>query len=95
MGALEYLQVSSSHSIVPPSDVAPLAVRSSDITSVTTVVHYDVTRDVDTFIHRAGRTSVSGLTIRADLLVTFFGSVGRNQLKFSASMPDHLTALVP
>mmetsp|Transcript_18850 Transcript_18850/g.45291 ORF Transcript_18850/g.45291 Transcript_18850/m.45291 type:complete len:94 (-) Transcript_18850:646-927(-) len=50
---------------------------------------------VDTFIHRAGRTSVSGLTIRADLLVTFFGSVGRNQLKFSASMPDHLTALGP
>ena len=29
-----------------------------DISSVSTVVHYDVARMVDTFIHRSGRTAV-------------------------------------
>lgn len=30
-----------------------------DIPSVSTVVHYDVARSVDTFVHRSGRTAVS------------------------------------
>jgi len=54
MGALESLRTSNSRSIVVASDVAA---RGLDITSVTTVVHYDVARVVDTFIHRAGRTA--------------------------------------
>lgn len=36
-----------------------IAARGLDIPSVATVVHYDVARQVDTFIHRAGRTAVS------------------------------------
>lgn len=43
-------------SIVVATDVAA---RGLDIPSVATVVHYDVARQVDTFIHRAGRTAVS------------------------------------
>jgi ATP-dependent RNA helicase DDX24/MAK5 len=54
LGALESLRTSNSRSIVVASDVAA---RGLDISSVTTVVHYDVARVVDTFIHRAGRTA--------------------------------------
>jgi superfamily II DNA/RNA helicase len=32
-----------------------------DILTVRSVVHYDVARTVDTFVHRAGRTAVSSL----------------------------------
>ena len=35
-----------------------VAARGLDIPSVTTVIHYDVARVVDTFIHRSGRTAV-------------------------------------
>ena len=56
LGALESLRTSNSRSIVVASDVAA---RGLDIQAVTTVVHYDVARSVDTFIHRAGRTAVS------------------------------------
>ncbi|KAL7548783.1 hypothetical protein ACHAWF_012036, partial [Thalassiosira exigua] len=54
LGALESLRTSNSRSVVVASDVAA---RGLDIPSVTTVVHYDVARVVDTFIHRAGRTA--------------------------------------
>eukprot|EP00581_Thalassiosira_minuscula_P028551 CAMPEP_0183749982 /NCGR_PEP_ID=MMETSP0739-20130205/727_1 /TAXON_ID=385413 /ORGANISM="Thalassiosira miniscula, Strain CCMP1093" /LENGTH=1043 /DNA_ID=CAMNT_0025985887 /DNA_START=14 /DNA_END=3145 /DNA_ORIENTATION=+ len=54
LGALESLRKSNSRSIVVASDVAA---RGLDIPSVTTVIHYDVARVVDTFIHRAGRTA--------------------------------------
>jgi superfamily II DNA/RNA helicase len=36
-----------------------VAARGLDIPSVSTVVHYDVARAVDTFVHRSGRTAVS------------------------------------
>jgi superfamily II DNA/RNA helicase len=36
-----------------------VASRGLDIPTVATVVHYDVARAVDTFVHRAGRTAVS------------------------------------
>jgi ATP-dependent RNA helicase DDX24/MAK5 len=55
LGALESLRSANSRSIVVASDVAA---RGLDIPSVTTVIHYDVARVVDTFIHRAGRTAV-------------------------------------
>jgi len=54
LGALESLRTSNCRSIVVCSDVAA---RGLDIASVTTVIHYDVARVVDTFIHRAGRTA--------------------------------------
>eukprot|EP00559_Dactyliosolen_fragilissimus_P003511 CAMPEP_0184860228 /NCGR_PEP_ID=MMETSP0580-20130426/5162_1 /TAXON_ID=1118495 /ORGANISM="Dactyliosolen fragilissimus" /LENGTH=931 /DNA_ID=CAMNT_0027357263 /DNA_START=149 /DNA_END=2943 /DNA_ORIENTATION=+ len=40
--------------IVIATDVAA---RGLDIPSVTTVIHYDVARTIDTFIHRSGRTA--------------------------------------
>ena len=69
MGALESLRTSNSRSIVVASDVAA---RGLDITSVTTVVHYDVARVVDTFIHRAGRTAVSDFQLAIMLCELFF-----------------------
>ena len=36
-----------------------VAARGLDIPSVSTVVHYDIARAVDTFVHRSGRTAVS------------------------------------
>lgn len=36
-----------------------VAARGLDIPSVSTIIHYDVARAVDTFVHRAGRTAVS------------------------------------
>ncbi len=61
LGALESLRIANSRSIVVASDVAA---RGLDIPSVTTVVHYDVARVVDTFIHRAGRTAVGEKHLR-------------------------------
>ena len=46
-----------------------MAARGLDIQAVTTVVHYDVARVVDTFIHRAGRTAVGYFP--AKLIVAF------------------------
>jgi len=54
MGAIESLTKANSRSIVVATDVAA---RGLDIPTVATVVHYDVPRTVDTFVHRAGRTA--------------------------------------
>lgn len=35
-----------------------VAARGLDIPSVASVVHYDIPRTVDTFVHRSGRTAV-------------------------------------
>mmetsp|Transcript_10147 Transcript_10147/g.15202 ORF Transcript_10147/g.15202 Transcript_10147/m.15202 type:complete len:949 (+) Transcript_10147:121-2967(+) len=54
MNAVESITESNSRSIVVASDVAA---RGLDIPSVATVVHYDVPRATDLFVHRAGRTA--------------------------------------
>ena len=54
MAALESLQKPKSRSIVVATDVAA---RGLDVSSITSVVHYDVPRAIDTFVHRAGRTA--------------------------------------
>ena len=59
-----------SRAVVVCTDVAA---RGLDIPSVATVVHYDVARTVDTFVHRAGRTAVSSLTVSC---VSFVDGVG-------------------
>lgn len=55
---MESLKASKTRTVVVSTDVAA---RGLDIPSVSTVVHYDVARAVDTFVHRSGRTAVSEL----------------------------------
>jgi len=52
--ALESIRRPQSRDIVVATDVAS---RGLDIPSVSTVIHYDVARATDTFVHRAGRTA--------------------------------------
>lgn len=52
--AVESLKNSSERVVVVCTDVAA---RGLDIPAVSTVVHYDVARAVDTFVHRSGRTA--------------------------------------
>ena len=54
--AVESLKDPKKRVIVVCTDVAA---RGLDIPTVSTVVHYDVARAVDTFVHRSGRTAVS------------------------------------
>lgn len=54
--AVESLEGSTNRAVVVCTDIAA---RGLDIPTVSTVVHYDVARSVDTFIHRSGRTAVS------------------------------------
>ena len=54
--AVESLKHPKKRVIVVCTDVAA---RGLDIPTVSTVVHYDVARAVDTYVHRSGRTAVS------------------------------------
>eukprot|EP00814_Leptocylindrus_danicus_P021834 CAMPEP_0116043884 /NCGR_PEP_ID=MMETSP0321-20121206/26684_1 /TAXON_ID=163516 /ORGANISM="Leptocylindrus danicus var. danicus, Strain B650" /LENGTH=233 /DNA_ID=CAMNT_0003524903 /DNA_START=247 /DNA_END=948 /DNA_ORIENTATION=+ len=54
MQAIESLSSSKSRAVVVCTDVAA---RGLDIGSIATVIHYDVPRSVDTFVHRSGRTA--------------------------------------
>ena len=54
LSSLESLKGSNSRSIVVATDVAA---RGLDIPSVASVIHYDVARAIDTFVHRSGRTA--------------------------------------
>jgi ATP-dependent RNA helicase DDX24/MAK5 len=53
--AIEYLRNGKERTVVVCTDVAA---RGLDIPSVASVVHYDVARTVDSFVHRSGRTAV-------------------------------------
>mmetsp|Transcript_23058 Transcript_23058/g.68011 ORF Transcript_23058/g.68011 Transcript_23058/m.68011 type:complete len:365 (+) Transcript_23058:1647-2741(+) len=52
---------SSSQRRAPVVVATDVAARGLDLPDVSTVIHYDVARAVDTFVHRAGRTAVSRL----------------------------------
>lgn len=54
---MELLSESKRRTVVVATDVAA---RGLDIPSVASVVHYDTARTVDSFVHRSGRTAVSG-----------------------------------
>lgn len=53
--AVESLNVKNT--IVIATDVAA---RGLDWTAIPTVIHYDAARTVEAFVHRSGRTAVSG-----------------------------------
>ena len=55
---------SGKRNVVVCTDVAA---RGLDIPSVATVVHYDVARSVDAFVHRSGRTAVSSQIAKCGL----------------------------
>jgi len=57
---LEALRSAKEQTVVVATDVAA---RGLDITSVSTVIHYDAARNVNTFVHRSGRTAVSRLVV--------------------------------
>jgi ATP-dependent RNA helicase DDX24/MAK5 len=52
--SVESLRRPNSRAVVVATDVAA---RGLDIPTVSSVIHYDTARGVDTFIHRAGRTA--------------------------------------
>lgn len=54
IASIESLNGKNNRSVVVCTDVAA---RGLDIPNVASVVHYDVPRAIDTFIHRAGRTA--------------------------------------
>ena len=56
MKSLETLKTPGTRCVLVATDVAA---RGLDIPSVASVIHYDIARTVDTFIHRSGRTAVS------------------------------------
>ena len=82
--AVESLQEPTSRSIVVATDVAA---RGLDIPSVATVVHYDVARQVDTFIHRAGRTAVSPCTVMR--YSTYFLCDDEDTIRFRTRVSYH------
>lgn len=67
--AVESLKHPKKRVIVVCTDVAA---RGLDIPTVATVVHYDVARAVDTFVHRSGRTAVSSSLHRLWMLSMVF-----------------------
>ena len=54
MQAIESLSKPKSRSIVVGTDITA---RGIDIDSISTVIHYDVARAIDTFVYRSGRTA--------------------------------------
>ena len=46
----------AARTVVVATDVAA---RGLDLPTVSTVIHYDAARTMDTFVHRSGRTAVS------------------------------------
>ena len=60
--------------------------RGLDITAIKTVVNYDVARNIDTHVHRIGRTGRAGEKGTAHTLVTpkdaqFAGELVRNMVR--------------
>ena len=86
--AIESLQSATGRAIVVCTDVAA---RGLDIPNVATVVHYDVARGVNTFIHRAGRTAVSRCVIKRPIVTKmkehFLGDESLNKSVWKLHVP--------
>ena len=74
------------------------AARGLDIPEIRTVINYDVARDIDTHVHRIGRTGRAGERGYAFTLVTdkdkeFAGHLVRNLESVNQLVPDRLVEL--
>ncbi|CAG8753089.1 2147_t:CDS:2, partial [Acaulospora morrowiae] len=75
-----------------------VAARGLDIKAVKTVVNYDVARDIDSHVHRIGRTGRAGEKGTAYTLITqkedkFAGDLVRNLESSGQPVPDALMSL--
>ncbi|KAI9017572.1 P-loop containing nucleoside triphosphate hydrolase protein, partial [Gaertneriomyces semiglobifer] len=75
-----------------------VAARGLDIKSIKTVVNYDVAKDIDSHVHRIGRTGRAGEKGTAYTLITqkedrFAGELVRNLEQSGQPVPPHLLAL--
>ena len=75
-----------------------VAARGLDIAHIRTVINYDVARDIDTHIHRVGRTGRAGLKGDAYTLLTildkeFAGHLANSFQSSSQSPPNELMQL--
>ncbi|GMH91369.1 hypothetical protein TrVE_jg9266 [Triparma verrucosa] len=75
MKSLETLKTPGTRCVLVATDVAA---RGLDIPSVASVIHYDIARSVDTFIHRSGRTARG---VGPDAHGTSISLVGSNEEK--------------
>ena len=73
------------HHVLVATDVAA---RGLDIRSIKSVVNYDAAKDMDTHVHRIGRTGRAG-----DKDGTAYTLLGPTQTRIACAPPDHASRL--
>ncbi|KAG0334486.1 ATP-dependent RNA helicase ddx42, partial [Podila humilis] len=83
------------HKVFPTLIATDVAARGLDIKSIRTVVNYDVARDIDSHVHRVGRTGRAGEKGTAFTLITekddrFAGELVRNLEEFGQAVDTNV-----